>query len=103
MHHYLIGACLIDLARREFPSLMEHPDHREDALQTLALVQFATGDPQDVETAHQALAWLEYELVEGTLKPIFPKPHFSPPSGQLGRGTFLHDLSAAVEAERLAA
>jgi len=103
MPHYFLGVCLIDLAEREFRRLMEHRHHREDALQTLALVQFATGDPEDVEAAYRALAWLEYELVEGSERPSFPKPHFLPPSDAWSVGTLLRNLDSALEAERLAA
>ena len=96
MSYRLINVSLLELAGREFPRLWNHRTNREDALQTLFLVQFATNGDGTPEAARSALAWLEYELGVVPAKPAFPKPYF-PPGNDLTVGTFIRDVDEALE------
>lgn len=96
----LVSVDLASFANRMFPELMEHPDHREDALQELRMVDAflsqATG-AQRCRKAKQALSWLQYDLGVVTAKPRCRKPSYAPLPA-LEEGTFLNDLSEKLEA-----
>ena len=103
MSYQLINVSLLELAEHEFPRLWNHRSNREDALQTLLLVQFATNGDGASEAARIALAWLEYELGVNPAKPAFPHPFFKP-GDDLAEGTFFRDVDEAlVESYRAAA
>jgi hypothetical protein len=104
MLHSLIQGSLVSLAEREFPRLMDHSTNREDALQTIALVQHGLIGRDSGETeraARRHLAWLVYELGLVSDKPRFEKPDFRRPE-RLTRGTFLRDLAVALDDVRRA-
>ncbi len=73
---------LVEFAEREFPKLMKHRTPREDALQTLLLVEHATKGEGAQDAARHALAWLEYELNVVPMPPVCPKPWFYPGEGE---------------------
>jgi len=73
---------LVEFAEREFPKLMKHRANREDALQTLHLVEHATKGKGAEDAARHALAWLEYELNVVPRPPVCPKPWFYPGEGE---------------------
>jgi len=57
-----VAVPLIEMAEREFPSLMRHRTNREDALQVLRLVQWQTGGRNAFAVASRELARLEIDL-----------------------------------------
>lgn len=99
----LLNVSLIEHAERHHPKLMNHRHNREDALQTLRIVQLVS-TPEDLETvACKALVWLEYELGVVPKKPTFLNPISTPPEALLENGTFIDDLDQALKAIRIAA
>jgi hypothetical protein len=96
----LVSVDLVDFANQHFAELMNHPDHREDALQELRMVDAflsqATG-AQKRRTAKQALSWLAYDLGVTTTKPRCARPVYKALPA-LEEGTFLNDLSLKLEA-----
>ena len=88
-----VSVILLALAESEFPRLMEHRTNREDAIQTLALVQFATRGEHALEIARHALSWLEYELGVVPVPPSCPRPEFSPQGNHKTAGLYRQDLS----------
>lgn len=99
----LVSVALLDFAKKHFASLMEHPDHREDALQELRMVDAflsQTTDARKRRMAASALSWLQYDLGVVTAKPRARRPEYTP-LPKLEEGTFLNDLSERLEAARL--
>jgi hypothetical protein len=99
----LVSVELVDFAHEQFAKLMEHPDHREDALQELRMVDaflFQATDAQKRRTAHSALSWLQYDLGVVTAEPSVERPQYEP-LPRLEEGSFLNDLSERLEAARL--
>ena len=95
----LVSVDLVDFANQMFPKLMMHPDHREDALQELRMVDaflFQATRAQKRRAATQALSWLQYDLGVVTTKPRCNKPTYAP-LPTVEEGTFLKDLSDTLE------
>jgi len=91
-----------ELLLGEFPELANETN-REDAFQEFRLLEIAAPWRRVTpEKARLALAWLAYNLGLRAERPSDPHPVPEPP-GELVPGTFLQDLDAALEAERLAA
>jgi len=99
----LVSVELVDFANEQFQKLMEHPDHREDALQELRMVDaflpLATGAERR-RAAHSALSWLQYDLGVVPAAPRVDRPAYAP-LPKLEEGTFLNDLSQMLDDARL--
>ena len=88
----LIDVSLLDMAEKEFPDLMRHPTNREDALQELALAQWATGGVDAIQAARDALAWLRYDLGLVPERPAAIRPDYLSP--EFVKGTILDQADA---------
>jgi hypothetical protein len=96
----LVSVDLLNFANERFALLMSHPDHREDALQELLMVEaflFQATSAQKRRAARKALSRLAYDLGVVTAKPHCEEPEYAP-LPVLEEGTFLNDLSLKLEA-----
>lgn len=99
----LVSVALLDFAKKHFARLLEHPDHREDALQELRMIDaflVQATDAARCRMARRALSWLSYDLGVEAAKPRLKAPLYQP-LPKLERGTFLKDLSDRLEAARV--
>lgn len=98
----LVSDPLLELAETEFSRLMKHPDHREDALQEIRMVEtFVLGQPfpQKRDALRRALAWLGFELGVESRRPRGRRPSYVP-LPIIEEGTFLSDLAERLEVAR---
>ena len=98
----LVEVDLMDFAEGHFAELMTHPDHREDALQELRMIDAflpKTARTERRRMVRRALSWLAYNLGVTTRAPRFAKPLYTA-HPKLERGTFLNDLSEKLEVAR---
>lgn len=101
----MVSSELMDFAEAMFDELLADPDQRLDTLQELRMVETfsASASPKEkLEEARRALTWLRYERSPEVLpKPRCRRPSYSP-LPNVEEGTFLRDLSDALDAARFA-
>ena len=96
MSHYPLNADLIDLLKKEFPRLWNNHHNREDAMQTLWLIQMSTKLEDSIGAARNELAWLEKDLGLVDIKPTFQRPSNPPPSGIVMSNSYFDTLDQAA-------
>ena len=97
----LVAIELEAYAEEAFPELMAHRDHREDAIQELAMVERFTSVTLSVKEklaiAYRSLAWLSYELGVSEVRPDDERPEFAP-LPIVEEGNWIQEISDMAEA-----